>query len=644
MKRFLLIIFAFLLFAWPDVLAQEEELEPEEIEARLESDTLHDTTRLNYLCELALKYQNTYLNKTIKYGLMADSLAASIDKKPDFMVYYAIYRAGRLSHRVIQNFKYLDFLLHKVEKENDPLEKAELYGDIGVIYLNTDRYELGVESENKSIDILIANHVEKEYTKPWYVLARVAELTEEEEEAYKYRQFFLKNADTTKGYEYLLAVFYSQGDYYRLREMYDSANYAYKECLKYAYKMDDRKYIVLTLTRLGYNFYENNQLDSSKYYYLLALQTTDIKNEAKERTNAFGNLANIYRDQEIFDTAQLYYEKALEISDSIHYYYSLKWVYKDYSKMFAEMGDFENAYDNMILHSQYVDSVDIQEYNTQLSRAQARIDALKRQKEMEVLSVRLNKNRIILYGLIGGVVLILLVAFFLIRQNRIKSKQKIADMNHQISRLTQKNLRQQMNPHFVFNTLNSIQYYVFQNDKISANNYMSMFAKLMRKILENSQHTSIPIKDELDAIELYLELERIRFKNKFEWSINVDDEIDTLTYKIPTMIIQPYVENSITHGLRYKNDKGNVWIDMKLEKECITCTIEDNGIGREKAHEYKKLNGDKHNSLGTTITESRLELINTLYGNNMKIRLTDLTDDHGNPAGTRVEIDLPVIT
>ena len=132
---------------------------------------------------------------------------------------------------------------------------------------------------------------------------------------------------------------------------------------------------------------------------------------------------------------------------------------------------------------------------------------------------------------------------------KLKDKRRISEMNRKISEITQANLRQQMNPHFIFNTLNSIQYYMYQHDKLATNNYLTKFSSLMRKVLDNSQHTSVPLSDELSALNLYLELESIRFKDKFDYKINVDEEIDPLMHKVPTMLIQPYVENSICHGL-----------------------------------------------------------------------------------------------
>jgi LytS/YehU family sensor histidine kinase len=165
----------------------------------------------------------------------------------------------------------------------------------------------------------------------------------------------------------------------------------------------------------------------------------------------------------------------------------------------------------------------------------------------------------------------------------------------------------------------------------------------MRKVLENSQHTSVSLRDEIDALKLYLDLECLRFKDKFDYEIIIDEEIDTLLFKVPAMLIQPYVENSISHGLMPREGKGVIRIELKLEKDYIICTIEDNGIGREAAMGRKTRDGN-HNSLGTHITSSRLDLVNSLYGSSLKTVYTDLKDENEEAKGTRVEIHIPIMT
>jgi LytS/YehU family sensor histidine kinase len=314
------------------------------------------------------------------------------------------------------------------------------------------------------------------------------------------------------------------------------------------------------------------------------------------------------------------------------------------SQLYIRLQDTSNAYNSYVLFKKYSDA-NIKKSNILgLSEAKIRYDADTHNKELQLLSLRIRNQRLMLYGYTGLFILCIAIGILIVSRAKINAKRRISEMNHKISEITQANLRQQMNPHFIFNTLNSIQYYMYQHDKLATNNYLTKFSSLMRKVLENSQHTSVPLRDELDALNLYLELEKIRFKDKFDYIINIDEEIDTILYKVPTMLIQPYVENSICHGLMPLEGKGLVKIDLELKKDYISCIIEDNGIGRDAAGEKKTKCENNHNSLGTQIVNSRLDLVNTLYGTSLKTIYTDLKNDIGEPEGTRVEIHIPILT
>ena len=156
-----------------------------------------------------------------------------------------------------------------------------------------------------------------------------------------------------------------------------------------------------------------------------------------------------------------------------------------------------------------------------------------------------------------------------------------------------RSLRAQMNPHFIFNALNSVNLYIAQKDERTANKYLTDFSRLMRLVLEQSQKDFIPLQQELEMIKLYINLEHDRFKDKFEYELNIDGELDEDSLQIPPMLIQPYIENAIWHGLRYKEDKGLLKIQYKLEGENILVRIEDNGIGRKKSREIKTKNQRK---------------------------------------------------
>jgi LytS/YehU family sensor histidine kinase len=307
------------------------------------------------------------------------------------------------------------------------------------------------------------------------------------------------------------------------------------------------------------------------------------------------------------------------------------------------MKDTSSAFTSFVLHKQFSDSMLIKSNAQGLTDARLRYEADSHKKEVELLSLKIKNQSLMIYGYTGIFLFAVVVFLLLYRGSKLKNRRKISEMNRTISELTQANLRQQMNPHFIFNTLNSIQYYMYQHDKLATNNYLTKFTSLMRKVLENSQHTSVTIKDELEALNLYLELETLRFKDKFSYKITIDEDIDPLLFRVPTMLIQPYVENSICHGMIPGETKGELKIDLTLENDHITCTIEDNGIGRDAAQKRKTMQGTNHNSLGTRIISSRLDLVNKLYGTNLKTVYTDLKSESGDPAGTRVEIHKPII-
>jgi ligand-binding sensor domain-containing protein len=234
----------------------------------------------------------------------------------------------------------------------------------------------------------------------------------------------------------------------------------------------------------------------------------------------------------------------------------------------------------------------------------------------------------------------LLWLFFYFRLSMIRRRNELMQ---DINEYKQKILRQQMNPHFIFNTLNSIQYFLLDEDTTSSLNYLTKFAKMMRIVLDNSQQTFVPIEDEIRGLNLYLELEALRFEESFDYQIKVDDEINTYEYKVPALILQPYVENSIRHGLLHKKNKGFLKVHITKKDESLLCAIEDDGVGRKRAEEIKMSKGPMKQSLGSKITEDRINVLNSLYSDEIDVQYIDLEDEQGNPRGTRVEITLPFI-
>ncbi|HZV69017.1 MAG TPA: histidine kinase [Saprospiraceae bacterium] len=228
------------------------------------------------------------------------------------------------------------------------------------------------------------------------------------------------------------------------------------------------------------------------------------------------------------------------------------------------------------------------------------------------------------------------------RINSIRKNEKVKrDYERRIAEVEMHALRAQMNPHFMFNSLNSINNFILKNDPDNASGYLTKFSRLMRLILDNSRSEWVLLENELKALELYIQLEVVRFDHVFDYDINVSPEIDVTTTSIPPMIIQPYVENAIWHGLLHRNKPGGkLWIRFTKERQGLIITIEDNGVGRQEAQRLKSKSATKHKSHGMKITAERIEIVNRIYNVNAHVQIDDVPGVNGHAGGTRVSLTM----
>ncbi len=260
--------------------------------------------------------------------------------------------------------------------------------------------------------------------------------------------------------------------------------------------------------------------------------------------------------------------------------------------------------------------------------------------------------------IVGGLALLGLGSIYLIHRTRLKEvrlrneiaaekiekQQKEAEFQRKLGDISLSALRSQMNPHFIFNCLNSIKLYTTQNDTTAATEYLSKFSKLIRLVMENSRNDRITLRSELDALQLYIEMEVMRFKEKLAYTINVNDNVETDYIEIPPLLLQPYVENAIWHGLMHKEAGGRIDINVSMQKNesLLEISIVDNGIGRARSAELRSKTATKHKSYGMKVTSERIALINQIYRTGANVAIHDLIDAEGQPGGTEVTIQIPV--
>ncbi len=254
---------------------------------------------------------------------------------------------------------------------------------------------------------------------------------------------------------------------------------------------------------------------------------------------------------------------------------------------------------------------------------------------------------------ISAIVLVISAFYAIVRwrvQQRFRQQLERSEKERQVAELKQKGvelemqaLRAQMNPHFIFNSLNSINRFILQNNKAQASEYLTKFSKLVRMILHNSQASLITLESELESLELYLNLEGLRFNYHFDYKISVPRELDISSLKVPPLILQPFVENAIWHGLMHKEEKGQLDINVSGEDNYLYFKITDNGIGRKKAEALSSKSATKHKSMGLRITTNRIAILNNSHSTMSPVTFNDLVHPDGSAAGTEVTIKMPIV-
>ena len=363
------------------------------------------------------------------------------------------------------------------------------------------------------------------------------------------------------------------------------------------------------------------------------------------------DLGNAYLKQKNYKEAIPILEQSAAEAESADDIETQKDAIQKLSEAYVSLGNDDKALSNYKKYVVLVDAIYKQKENEineavnlskDLSLKQNRITSLEKDRELSESKLQLyqtenrltvendRRQRLIIYALLAGLVLLLFSLFWMLKSNR---QRRLAN-----NLLALKSLRTQMNPHFIFNALNSVNSFIAQNDERTANRYLTDFSTLMRSVLENSEEDFILLDKELQLLELYLKLEHSRFKDKFDYELVVDDAIEQSQFLIPPMLLQPYVENAVWHGLRYKKEKGFLKVQLiKIDEETIQIEISDNGIGREKSKELKTDYQKKQQSKGMQNIKQRIAILNKMYKDKVDVFIEDLYDDK---IGTKVMLTL----
>jgi len=362
-------------------------------------------------------------------------------------------------------------------------------------------------------------------------------------------------------------------------------------------------------------------------------------------------IANAYVAQDKYEEAIPFLERSIREADIKEDLVVEKDARRKLSEIYRDIGDFNKAAEGYERYVEVVDELYIKKeqelsqatrFSKEIALKQNRISSLESERQINESRYKLafenqeliEKNNKVQKWIIGSLFAIaLLLLYTAYSQRKNVKQQKYAN-----NLLALKSLRTQMNPHFIFNALNSVNSFIASNDERAANKYLSDFSQLMRSVLENSEEDFIPLSKEIDLLQLYVKLEHFRFKDKFEYSVTVDESINVDNFMIPHMLLQPYVENAVWHGLRYKETKGKLEIDFtQINNERVAITITDDGIGRKKSKSLKTDNQLKQKSKGMGNIKKRISILNAMYDDKVDVTIEDVFE---NEEGTRVRLIL----
>lgn len=512
---------------------------------------------------------------------------------------------------------------------NYPRGEAMAYERIGIVYqhLLSNPYK-AIDNFQKSLTLIEKyNHFKFLEAS---TLGNIANIYREQGELKKALKYYKKISINS---EHRVLASAEIGNVYSDLGVQDSAIFYYKRAIKWSVEEKNPLFEAYTRTNMSLILSRINKHKEALQNIEQALELIDAHGLEFVRSTAYANAGVVYLGNKDMKKASLYAHKALALKESLDNLVTQKAIWGTLADVYEYQGDYKNAFESYKKYTILNDSLASKDRVLEVSRREIQYEADKNQAlaQAEIERQKLIKNS----SIVGGSVLFALSIFglFLYKRKRdaVTQKQE-AEFNTKVANTELKALRAQMNPHFIFNSLNSVNDYISKNDVEAASTYLTKFAKIMRQTLENSNRSEISLEDDLKVLDLYLQVESMRLKHKFTYKITVDAAIDAENTLVPPLILQPFIENSIWHGISKKESKGHIDISIKKEENMLICTVDDNGVGRTlKAN----IHSTENKSMGISITKSRIDIINKKKNTKGAILMTDKGE------GVRVEVKLP---
>ena len=431
--------------------------------------------------------------------------------------------------------------------------------------------------------------------------------------------------------------------------LYENAKKNLMEGMPYALMSDDS--YTLSLYYIGFGKYSavHDQNDQANYYFKRALALANQQSDLRNKYQIYLAKAEFLRGIPSGEKLKLL-DSAYNLAKQTSYMEGIGYSAELLSSFYDQKRNKDSAAQYFHIYRSAYDSIFSENNRRNVVIKEA--DWMIKRKEIENKHLQelsqIQKRDIVFKNalLLASVFLLSLVtaiSFFIYKTFESKKKRERSALNQKITETKMESLRAQMNPHFIFNSLNSIENFMMRNERRTASEYLTKFSELIRIMLDSSRTDLVPFLKSLEAIQLYVELERLRFNNKFTFQLTIDPVLSNNDFRVPPLLIQAYVENAILHGLsQSERDSLKLSIAATLQNDYIIYTIEDNGIGREQSAKYKQHNKPFHKSLGSQLTQERIDIFNLQHNAESRVVITDLYNNN-EPCGTRVQLKIKAL-
>jgi sensor histidine kinase YesM len=558
-----------------------------------------------------------------------------------------------------ESMNYYNIAMSYFEKTNDWEGKGKTWAWMGSLYTTIGDYDKGVFFSGQSLSIRKQMSDHMCVARSFNSIANFYRAVGADEEALRYYRQSMAYADE-HSLDYRLAernfLFESLGSFYRILNKPDSSLFYLQLALQ-----TDPANLMVRIT-IAETLLQKQQYDSALQIFLGPIEHFKRENDKWDLMRVLLDVAKAFAGKGNSVSALKYAYESLSISRAADIKSFMIENYSLLSTLYANLSKSDSAYyylklfttlKNQLTNDQFLFRLSNYKKQTEFNKQREEIATLDKNNKMlgqanKIKEEKLEQASLLKWVFGAGLLIMLLAALFIYRSLTLKRKnehlenQKTqSDLKLKASELEMQALRAQMNPHFIFNCLSSINHFILRNETDSASDYLTKFSRLIRIVLINSKSKLITLEDELEMLRLYLDMERLRFKNSFNYNINFINSIDIDNIYIPPLLLQPFAENAIWHGLMNKECEGHLEINLHTENNFLICYIIDDGIGRKAAAELRK-SDEKKKSLGLKITRERFDLLNETNEDKTFFEFEDLFDENGNAAGTKVMLKIRI--